>query len=128
MYVLLLFAHLQPLVSTVEGSFSSAGSGGGIYGTQCGVRLVNSRLVGNTAAANGGGAALQMCQTVFDQSVIENNQVRMLVYVRWVRMRRHPCRAPRLPKQAPLHTVWKQRVRPIQGAAYRVVTSELLWP
>jgi len=62
-------------VSTVEGSLSSAGSGGGIYGTQCGVRLVNSRLAGNTADSNGGGATLQQCLAVFDKSVVENNQV-----------------------------------------------------
>lgn len=62
-------------MSTVEGSLSSAGSGGGIYGTQCGVQLVNSRLAGNTADSNGGGAALQQCLAAFDKSVVENNQV-----------------------------------------------------
>lgn len=70
--------YTQPIVSTVEGSFSSAGSGGGIFGTQCGVKLVNSQLRGNTAAANGGGAALQLCTAVFEQSVVENNEVRDL--------------------------------------------------
>jgi hypothetical protein len=66
---------MQPIVSTVEGSFSSAGSGGGIHGTQCGFQLVNSKLQGNTAAANGGGAALQLCQVLMDQSTVENNEV-----------------------------------------------------
>jgi hypothetical protein len=70
-----LLCPLQPIVSTVEGSFSSAGSGGGIHGTQCGFRLTNSKLRGNTAAANGGGAALQLCQAVLEQSTVENNEV-----------------------------------------------------
>jgi hypothetical protein len=68
---------LQPIVATVEGSFASAGSGGGIFGTQCGVKLVNSQLQGNVAAANGGGAALQLCTAVLEQSTVENNEVSM---------------------------------------------------
>jgi hypothetical protein len=66
---------LQPIVATVEGSFASAGSGGGIFGTQCGVKLVNSQVQGNIAAANGGGAALQLCTAVLEQSTVENNEV-----------------------------------------------------
>lgn len=68
---------LQPIVSTVEGSFSSSGSGGGIHGTQCGVRLVGSKLQGNTAAANGGGAALQLCKAIFEDSTVDSNQVQL---------------------------------------------------
>lgn len=65
-------------MTTIEGSFSSSGSGGGIYGTQCGVKLANSKLQGNTAAANGGGAALQLCQVVLEGSTMADNQVRAM--------------------------------------------------
>jgi hypothetical protein len=72
--------QLQPIVSTVEGSFASAGSGGGVYGTQCGVKLVNSKLQGNTAAVNGGGAALQLCRAVLQDCAVEHNKVLLQLY------------------------------------------------
>lgn len=77
-HFLAVYVWLQPIVTTIEGSFSSSGSGGGIYGTQCGVKLANSKLQGNTAAANGGGAALQLCQVVLEGSTMADNQVRAM--------------------------------------------------
>ena len=45
---------------------------------------MNSRIQGNTAAADGGGAAFQLCQAVFEDSLVENNQVRVVYVIKLV--------------------------------------------